>query len=99
MMAEHDTNGIQAILKFCLRFDGKDKAPCLEYKDKLHVVSSFRRQSVAAILQGDPKPTVAQNSTAVATWERANENLFSILFLTTERSASNVVKKYIGKTR
>ena len=71
----------------------------MEYKDRLRVVLSFHRQSIAAILQGDPKPTAAQNSTAVATWERANENLFSILFFTTERSANNVVKKHMGKTR
>ena len=58
-----------------------------------------RCQSVAAIFQGDPKPTTAQNPTAAATWERANENLFSILFFTTERSDNNVVAKHIGKTR
>ena len=98
-MAEHDTNNIQAMLKFCPHFDGKDKAHFLDYKDKLRVVLSLHRQSVAAILQGDPKPPAAQNSTAVATWERANENLFSILFFTTERSANNVVKKHMGKTR
>ena len=98
-MAEHDPNSIQAILKFCPRFDGKYKAQCLEYKDRLCVVLSFHRQSVAAILQGDPKPTVAKTYTAVATWERANEDLFSILFFTTERSANNVVKQHIGKTR
>ena len=39
-----------------------------------------------------------ENSTAVASWEYANENLFSILFFTTERSANNVVKKHMGKT-
>ena len=99
-MAEHDTNCIQpAMLNFCPRFDGKDKAQFLEYKDRLRVVLSFYRQSVAVILQGETKPTAAQNSTAVASWERANENLFSILFFTTERSANNVVKRHIGKTR
>ena len=35
----------------------------------------------------------------MASWERANENLFSILFFTTERSANNVVKRHMGKTR
>ena len=35
----------------------------------------------------------------MATWECAKENLFSILFFTTERSASNVVKKHMGKTQ
>ena len=92
IMAELDTNNIQAMLKFCPRFDGNDKAHFLDYKNKLRVVLSFHRQRVAAILQGDPKPPAAQNSTAVATWKRANENLFSILFFTTERSANNVVK-------
>ena len=99
IMVEHDTNNIQAMLKFCPHFDGKYKAQFLEYKDRLRVVLSFHRQSVAVVFQGDPKPTVAQTSTAVATWEHANENLFSILFLTTERSANNVVEKYKSKTR
>ena len=71
----------------------------MDYKDRLRVVLSFHRQSVAAILQGDPKPPAAQNCTAVATWERTNENLFSILFFTTEHSANKVVKKHMGKTR
>ena len=98
-MAVHDINRIQAMLKFCPRFDGKGKAQVLEYKDRLRVVLSFYRQSVATILQGDPKPTAARNSTAVGTWERANYNLFSIVFFTTERSAYIVVKKHMGKTR
>ena len=98
-MAGHDTNNIQAMLKFCPRFEGKDKAHCLDYKDGLRVLLSFHRQSVTAILQGDPKPIAAQNSTAGATWERANKNLFSILFFITERSANNVVKTHMGKTR
>ena len=59
---------------------------------------SFHQQSVATILQGEPKPTTAQNSLDVTTWTRANENLFGILFFTTERSAHNVVKKHMGKT-
>ena len=40
-MAEHDTNNIQAMLKFCPHFDGKDKAHFLDYKDMLRVVLSF----------------------------------------------------------
>ena len=71
------------MLNFCPRFDGKDKTQFLEDNDSLRVVLSFYRQSVTVILQGEPKPTAAQNATAVASWERANENLFSILFFTT----------------
>ena len=98
-MAEYGTDSIQAIVNLYPRFDGKDKTQFLEYKDKLRVSLSFRRQSVAAILQGEPKPTTAQNSPAVATWTRANEHLFGILFFTTELSAHNVVKRHMGKTR
>ena len=54
---EHDTNNIHAMLKFYPHFDGKDKAHCWEYKGRLRVVLSQHRQSVAAILQRDPKPT------------------------------------------
>ena len=69
-MAEHDTNCIQAMLKLFPRFDGKDKAQFLKYKNSLCVVLSFYRQSIAATLQGDSKATAAEHSTAVATWER-----------------------------
>ena len=98
-MAEYGTDSIQTIVNLYPRFDGKYKAHFLEYNDKLRVSLSFHRQSVAAILLGEPKPTTAQNSPTVATWTRANENLFGILFFTTERSAHNVVKKHMGKTR
>ena len=87
------------MLNFCPRFDGKDKARFLEYKDRFCVVLSFYRQSDATILQGDPKQTAAQKSTAVTSWERTNENLFSILFFTTERSANDVVKRHMCKIR
>ena len=98
-MVEYGIDSIQAIVNLYPRFDGKDKTQFLEYKDKLRGGLSFHRQSVAAILQSEPKPTTAQNSPAVAAWTRANENLFGILFFTTERSAHNVVKKHMGKTR
>ena len=68
-MAEHDTNNIQAMLKFCPHFDGKYKALFFYYKDKLRVVLSFHRQSVAAILQGDPKPPAAQ---ILRPWQRGS---------------------------
>ena len=97
-MVEYGTDSIQAIVNLYPCFDGKDKTQRLEYEDKLRVSLSFHRQSVAAILQGVPKPTTAQNSPVVATWTRVNENHFGILFFTTERSAHNVVKKYMGKT-
>ena len=95
---KHDTNSIRATLKLCLRFDAKHKAYMPEYMDKLRVVLSFLGYSVAVIFWGDPKPIVSQNSTAVATWRHANENLFRIMFFTTERPANNVVKKRMGKT-
>ena len=96
-MVEYGTDSIQTIVNLYPRFDGKDKTQFLEYKDKLRVSLSFHRQSVATILQGESKPTTAQNSPAVATWTRANENLLGILFFTTERSPYNVVKKNRGR--
>ena len=98
-MVEYGTDSIQAKVNLYPHFNGKDKTQLLECQDKLRVSLSIHRQSVAAILQGEPKPTTAQNSPAVVTWTRANENFFDILFFTTERSAHNVVKKHMGKTR
>ena len=98
-MVEHDTDSTQAIVYFYPRFGGKDKTHLLGYKDKPRASVSFTRQSVAALLQGGSKPATTQNLPAVATWTWANENLLSILFFTTERSANNVVKRHMGKTR
>ena len=86
-MAEHDAESIQAIVNVYPHFDGKDMAHVLEYNDKLRVSLSFHWQSVAAVLQGELKPTTAQNSPPMATWTRANENLFSIAFFTTDDGA------------
>ena len=66
-MVEYGTDSIRAIVNLYPRFDGKDKTQLLEYKDNLRVNLSFDRQSVAAILQGELKPTTTQNSPAVAT--------------------------------
>ena len=98
-MTEHDTDSIQAIVNLYPRFNGKDKTHVLDYKDNLRVSLPFHRQSVAAILQSEPKPATAQNWPAVATLTRANEHIFGILFFTKECSAHNVVKKHMDKTR
>ena len=60
-MAEYDTDSIQVIVYLYPRFEGKDKTHFLEYKDKLRVSLSFHWQSVAAILEGEPKPITTQN--------------------------------------
>ena len=65
-MAEDDTDSIRAVLKVYIRFDGEDTTHVCKYKSKLGVVLQFHRQSIVAILQCEPKPTAAQNSTAVA---------------------------------
>ena len=57
IVAECNTNGVQAMLKFCSRFHGIDKTHLLGYNDKLRVVLCFYRQSVVAIFQGKPKTT------------------------------------------
>ena len=75
-MVEYGTDSIQAIVNLYPRFDGKNKTQFWEYKNKLRVSLSFHRQSVAAILQGEPKPTTAQNSPAVA-MGRARTRTFS----------------------
>ena len=73
-MAEHDTDSIQAIVNLYPSFDGKDKTHFLEYKDKLLVSLSFHWQSVAAILEGEPKTITAQNSPRCG---RARTRIFS----------------------
>ena len=83
-MAKHDTNSIQVTLEVCPRFDGKYEARFSKSNDKLRIVLLIHRQRIAVIFQGNPKPTAAHNLTVVATWTRANENLFSILLFATK---------------
>ena len=92
-MAKHDTNSIQVVLEVCPRFDSKDEAHVSENKDD----ASLHRQRIASIFQGNPKPTAVHSLIAVATWTRANENLFSILFFPRKRSTNNIVKIRMGR--
>ncbi|CAN0087519.1 unnamed protein product, partial [Sphacelaria rigidula] len=95
-----DNEGIRGVLKLCPKFDGGDKASFREFKDKLRVILSLHHSAAAGILQGRqrPRPTVIDDdqppcdTTTSVAWDRANNDLFSILFFSTEKSANNTVR-------
>ena len=102
-----DNDSIRAVLKFCTKFDGRDKASFREYQDKLRVILSLHHNAAAIFLQRRQRPALtiigddpsSLDTAASLSWNRINNDLFSILFITTENSANNTVRCFMGKTQ
>ena len=68
-------------------------------------MSSLYSKPVFEVFQGMAQPSSRLGTADTATldiaaerrWQQANQDLWSILFLTTSGSANNVVKKFEGK--
>ena len=84
-----DNESIRAVLKLYTKFDDTDKASCREYQDKLRVILSLHHNAAAEIRQGRQRPARAiigddpssLDTAASLSWNRANNDLFSICFL------------------
>ena len=103
-----DNENIRAVLKLCTKFDGRDKASFREYQDKLRVILSLHHSAAAEILRGRQRPartiigddpSSLDTAASLSSWNRANNDLFSILFFTAENSANNTVRRFMGKLR
>ena len=89
------------------KFDGRDNASFGEYQDKLRVIFYLHHNAAAEILQGRQRPsrtTIGNDPSnldapASLSWNRANNDPFSILLFTTENSAKNTVRRFMGKLR
>ena len=99
------SNNTQAVIKHCPLFAGRNKEDFCEYKSKLRVCLSLYSKPVFEVFQGKAQPsstlgtadTTTLNVVAERTWTQANQDLWSVLLLTTSGSANNVVKKFEGK--
>ena len=77
-----------------------------QYKNKLRVCLSLYSKAVFEVLQGKAQsPSFTLGSTDTATlnavadhkWLQANQDIWSVILLTTSGSANNTVKKFEGK--
>ena len=98
-------NNAQAVIQYCPVFTGRSKDDFTEYKSKVRVCLSLYSKPVFEVFQGaeQPSPIVQDGDikrvdiTLERTWKQANQDLWSVLFLTTSGSANNVVKRFEGK--
>ena len=100
------SNNTQAVLKNCPIFAGRNKKSFQEYKSKLRVCLSLYSKAVFEVFQGKAQPpssilgktdTRTLDTVAEHKWLHANQDLWSVLLLTTSGSANNIVKKFEGK--
>ena len=100
------SNNTQAVIKNCPVFAGWNKESFQEYKSKLRVCLSLYNKVVFEVLQGKAQPssstlgstdTATLNAVDAHKWLQANQDLWSVLLLTTSGSANSTVKKFEGK--
>ena len=88
------------IVKQITKFDGRRADDFLEWGFKLRASLSVYNKTISNALQGQERPSEfdADQETICATWDAANQDLYSMLFLTTTGSAFSMVRRFQGKT-
>ena len=82
-------------------FDGRGQANFRDWYKRLAVVIGVSRRDIANLIKGHPRPTESTAGTGstpalapgFAAYERANQDLYAMLFLSTEKSAYLLVLK------
>ena len=90
---------VQSVVKQFSKFDGKNADDFLEWSSKLRVSLSLCSKPIFEIVQGSQRPSDLDNDqvTTRESWDDANNNLFSILFITTSGPASLSCEGLKGK--
>ena len=74
-------------------FDGRTPATFRDCHTKLAVVRGVTRRDIANLIKGKPRPTEKKATTgispALAGFDRANEDIYVILYLLTETSITS----------
>ena len=98
------SNNTQPVIKHCPVFADRNKEAFHDYKIELRVCLSLYSKIVFEVLQGKTQTSCSftdanatLNAVAEQTWKQANQDLWSVLLLTTSGSARNVSKKFEGK--
>ena len=100
------SNNTQAVIKNCPVFAGRNKESFEEYKSKLRICLFLYSKPVFEVFQGKGQSssstlgsidTATLNAVDEHKWLQANQDLWSVLLLTTSGSANNTIKKFEGK--
>ena len=89
-------NNFHVIVKQKPKFGGRRADDFLEWGSKHRASLSVYKKTILNVLQGQERPSkfIADQETTRATWYTANQNLYSVLFLTTASSAFSVVWRF-----
>ena len=79
------------IIRGLKKFDGSNPADAKAWMKKFCVVIGVTRRDILPLLKGEEKPT---NSTKIADYNRANKDLYAMLYLLVELPAALCVQKY-----
>jgi len=98
---EKSNNDIVAVLKGIKIFTGKKPEEFPDWLKKFSLLLSFRRRDLYDIIEGAQRP--ASDTTTItleqAAFDQANEDLYAILFLVTEKPAALLVAKHADDSR
>ena len=89
-------NNFPVIVKQIIKFNGRRTDKFLEWDSKLRASRSVYNKIIFNVLQGQERPSEydADQATTRATWEAANQDLYSVPFFTTAGSAFSVVRRF-----
>ena len=98
MEASH--RNFQVIVKNIHTFDGKNAADFIEWYEKIRISLNVYDKAAFRVLKGAPLPFAATDTdgSKLAAWNTANEDLYNVLFFTTEGAACSAVRRFAGKT-
>ena len=72
-------------MKNVYTFDGKNAADFIDWYETIRIIAV-------------PSAATDTDSSELAAWITANENLYNVLFFTTKGAACSVVRRFAGKT-
>jgi len=107
-MDDTSSNNLTNAIKGLRKFDGRNPSLFRDWHKKLAVVLGVTRRDIANLIKGRARPTEESAATTLdgtqqaqdtlqqstASFDRANEDLYAILFLLTEKPAANLVLKH-----
>ena len=106
MEEANSSTSLANAIKGLRTFDERSPADSRDWYKRLAVVIGIPRRDIANLIKGHPRPTEATAGTGsspalaqeVAAYERANQDLYAMLFLLTEKPASLLVLKHEDET-
>ena len=93
-------NNFHVIVKQITKFDDRRADEFLEWDSKLRASLGVYNKTIISVLRGQERPSEfdAGQETIRATWDAANQDLYSVLFFTTANSVFSMVWRFQGKT-